>query len=146
MPSAVPSRWHDAGWPARRPVAGAMGAAVKKTILMVVVTNALIIVITAVFSLLWNSIGAVVGYRNSWFVAPIACFAAFLIAGRVVGGADPDGALRAQLAVICLFCAGVLLASLVVHNLGIPAWRVMLTFALASLATWAGHAVLVRMR
>ncbi|MDP2800537.1 MAG: hypothetical protein Q8O26_01505 [Phreatobacter sp.] len=118
----------------------------KKTILMVVVTNILIIVIAAVFSLLWDLIGAVVGYRNSWFVAPIACFTAFLIAGRVVGGADPDGALRAQLAVICLFCTSVLLASLVVHNLGIPAWRVMLTLALASVATWAGHAVLVRTR
>lgn len=123
-----------------------MGAAVKQTILMVAVTNTLIMIITAVFSLLWNSIGAVVGYRNSWFVAPIACFVAFLIAGRVIGAADPDGALRAQLAVICLFCAGVLLASMAVHNLGIPAWRVMLTFALASLATWAGHAVLVRTR
>lgn len=129
--------------PGRR---GHGGSAVKNTILMVVVTNILIIVIAAVFSLLWNSIGAVVGYRNSWFVAPVACFAAFLIAGRVVGSADPGGALRAQLAVIGLFCASVLLASLVVHNLGIPAWRVILTFALASVATWAGHAVLVRTR
>jgi hypothetical protein len=115
-----------------------------KTFLMVVATNVLIVAFMALASSLWSLIGAVVGYGNSWWLAPLASFAAFLIAGRFVRDADRDVAFRAQYAIFGVFCAAVLVASLLGQNLGIPAWRIVLTLILLIAGTWLGRAVLGR--
>lgn len=117
-----------------------------KTVLMVVVANVLIIAFMALASLFWPLIGAVVGYGNSWWLAPLASFGAFLIAGRVVKDADRDVAFRAQYAIFGVFCVAILLVSLLGQNLGIPAWRVVLTLVLLIAGTWAGRAMLGRVR
>jgi len=113
-----------------------------KTFWMVVVTNALFVAFVALASLLWPLIGSLVGYGNSWWLAPLASFGGFLIAGRAVKGADRDLAFRAQLGVLNVFCAGALLAPLLGLNPGIPAWRVLLTLALSIAGTWLGRAML----
>ncbi len=113
-----------------------------KTFWMVVVTNALFVAFVALASLLWPLIGSLVGYGNSWWLAPLASFGGFLIAGRVVNEADRDLAFRAQSGVLSVFCAGTLLAPLLGLNLGIPAWRVLVTLALGIAGTWLARAML----
>jgi hypothetical protein len=115
-----------------------------KTVQMVVLTNVLFIATAILMSLLWPFIGRVVGYGNSWWVAPLAAFVGFLIAGRVIKKADRETAYRAQLAIFGVFCIGVLVWGLAVENLGIPAWRVTLTLVLSILATWLARAALGR--
>lgn len=115
-----------------------------KTVQMVGLTNVLFLVTVILISLLWPMIGPVVGHANSWWVAPLASFGGFLIAGRVIRQADADQARKAQIAILSIFCFGTLLWSVLIRNLGIPAWRVILTLALCIAATWLAHFVLGR--
>lgn len=116
-----------------------------RTVQMVGLTNALFLLIVILISLLWPMIGSVVGYANSWWVAPLASFGGFLIAGRLIRPFDPLQASKAQFAILSLFCFGTLLWSVLVRNLGIPAWRVVLTLALCIGATWLARLGLGRM-
>lgn len=117
-----------------------------KTVQMVGLTNILFVVIVILISLLWPMIGSVVGYANSWWVAPLASFGGFLIAGRLIRQADGEKAKKAQIAILSIFCFGTLLWSVLIRNLGIPAWRVVLTLALCIGATWLAHLALGRMK
>lgn len=116
-----------------------------KAFQMVALTNVLFVAILALLSLLWPLIGAIV-YNSSWWIAPLAAFGGFFVAGRVVRATDHDQACRLQIAVMSIFCFGVLIWSLLIQNLGIPAWRVVLTLALASAGTWLSLIALGRMR
>lgn len=113
-----------------------------KTFLMVVLANVVIVAIMALTSALWPLVGGLLGHGNSHWVAPLAFFCGFLIAGLVVRDANRDIALRAQLAIFALLCAAILLPALWGQSLGIPAWRVLLTFVLVSAGTVAARAVL----
>jgi hypothetical protein len=113
---------------------------------MVALTNVLFVVVVALVSMLWPMIGALVGYANSWWVAPLAAFCGFLIAGLLIRGVDLDRAFKAQLAIFGVYCFGTLLYSALIRNLGIPAWRVLLTLVLFVLATKLAQLALGRIR
>lgn len=106
-----------------------------KTFQMVALTNLLFVVVMVLVALFWPWIGALVGYANSWWAAPLASFGGFLIAGRLIKDVDLNTAFKAQLAVLSIFCFGTLLWNVLIQNLGIPAWRVVLTLILTGLAT-----------
>lgn len=113
-----------------------------KTFQLVLLTNVVFVAVVVLAILLWPKIGSIVGYGNSWWLAPLASFLGFLIAGRVIKDADRGSGCWAQIAVLGLFCLGVFLWSLLIENLGIPAWRIALTLALSIAGTWLGRLAL----
>ncbi len=125
---------------AQAPVRGSR----PRTALMVAAANALLVVVLLVIGTLWPVIGPLVGHGNSWWVAPLGAFLGFLAAERIVAGADHDLALRAQYAILGVFCAAVGIWALLDPGVGIPAWRITLTLVLALAATWAARRLLPR--
>jgi hypothetical protein len=116
-----------------------------KMVQMVALTNVVLIAIVAMVSMLWPWIGSVVGYGNSWWLAPLASFGGFVISGRLIKDVDLERAFRTQFALLSTFYFGTLLWSVLIQHLGIPAWRVVLTLALSGLATWLGRLALGRL-